>query len=161
AFNNDAGGIFDAQNSVNTAIYWATNPQTSFNNAGIFRKTTTGAGRTIFSGSIFLNNSGTVDSQIGTIEIGPGTSTGTFTTSAGAAVEFTYGTHTLDAGATFTGSGSKLNGAVFNGTGFTVAAGCTLTWSAGTMNGAGQTTTVSPGGTVVIAGNVILDARTF
>jgi uncharacterized repeat protein (TIGR01451 family) len=160
SFNNTSGGVFDAQNATNTTILWNTNPQVFFNNAGLVKKTTTGAGKTNFSG-ILMNNSGTIDAQVGTIDLDGGTSTGSFTTSAGATVDFTGGTHTLNAGATINGPGVRLIGATLTGTGINVASGGTLTWISGTMSGAGQTTTVSPGGKIVLAGTGTLTQRTL
>ena len=159
-FSNNASGVFDAQNATNTQLFWSTNPPVAFNNSGLVKKSTTGAGKTIFSG-VLLNNSGTVDAQLGIIDVEAGTSTGTFTTSPGAEIQFTSNTHTLNTPAQITGSGVKLMGATLTGTGITVASGGTLTWVSGTMTGAGQTTTINAGGTLVIAGNGTLNARTL
>jgi uncharacterized repeat protein (TIGR01451 family) len=159
-FNNNATGVFDAQNATDTSIFWNINPPVAFNNAGLFRKTTTAAGKTIVSG-VVMNNTGTIDAQLGTIALDNGTSTGSFTTSAGANVDFVGGTHTLNAGATLNGPGIRLVGATLTGTGINVASGGTLTWVSGAMNGPGQTTTITSGGKIVYAGSGTLNERTL
>jgi uncharacterized repeat protein (TIGR01451 family) len=160
AFINNGSGIFDARNATDTRIFWVTNPPVAFNNAGTFRKTTTGAGRTIFDG-VTLNNTGTVESQIGTVEVEGGASTGAFTTTGSGLIAFTTGTHTLNAGTTLNGPGLRLTGATLTGTGVNIMNGATLTWTAGTMSGASQTTTINSGGTIVFNGTGTLNQRTL
>ena len=159
-FHNEASGVFDAQNAANTQIFWSFGGLPSFNNDGLFKKTTTGAGITSFTGGILFNNTGTADAQVGMIRIAGGTSSGTFTAAAPATIEFNGGTHTMN-GASITGDGVTLNGATINGTGFTILNGAVMTWLSGSMNGSStaQVTTINSGGTLDIAGPATLNSR--
>ena len=88
--------------------------QGTFNNFGTFLKSA-GTGTTY--GDIAFNNSGTVDAGSGTLDLaGGGTSTGAFTTEAGAVLEFGGGPHFLTASSSVGGAGDVLFGSeTFNG----------------------------------------------
>jgi hypothetical protein len=99
--NNPAGSTFNLQGDVQ--YLWGCGlcgAVSSFNNAGTFKKTA-GSGTAVFSGVIF-NNTGTVEVQTGTLKVGAGTHTGSFTGSTGASLEFAqvFGGQTQDLTAT-------------------------------------------------------------
>ena len=111
----------------------------AINNSGNWN--VSGAGLVSSVDGIAFNNTGTVNVASGTLSLGGGgMSTGAFATSAGATLNFTGGTHFLNAGVSFTGTG------LVNVAGATVTAGgtasviiniATLGLSAGTLDGAG------------------------
>ncbi|NEQ37415.1 MAG: hypothetical protein F6K40_14535 [Okeania sp. SIO3I5] len=152
-FNNS--GQFNIQNSQDF------NPV--FNNTGTVTKSA-GNGTATFDGN--FDNSGTVDVQIGTVSLDGfstnSTNTGTLNTAAGATLEVTRGTLTLNPGTNFTGTGlvrqsggtitletlaaTPVNianftqdGGTFNGGGALNITG-NFNWTDGTQGGTGVTT---------------------
>ena len=106
--NNLSGGVFelDADGAFSLA---AVNGSGAINNAGIFRKLSSGVTQFGTSGSVTgpdFNNSGLLDLQSGQLNVLSGASSGEFRTGTGAALWFWGGVHTLNSGATFTGAGS-------------------------------------------------------
>jgi len=75
-----------------------------FQNAGTVKKSNGAAGESEFNGT--FHNTGTVLAQVGTLNLGGGTSTGSFDVAAGAILKFGLSTAFLNTGATFTGSGT-------------------------------------------------------
>jgi hypothetical protein len=81
----------------------------AFNNSGTFRKNSAGAsqfGTVSAAQGPDFNNSGLVDIVSGQLNLLGGVSSGQFRTEAGAVLWFWGGTHTLNAGASFSGAGS-------------------------------------------------------
>ena len=164
-FNNLSGGVFDAQSDA--LVDQDVGAAATFNNTGIFKK----SGGTATTLESVFNNTGSVQVQSGTLNltVGGGTSSGSFDTASGTTLDFGSGTHTLDAGATFTGAGPSrvtggtvtVNGAVsavnFGQTGGTLDGGDTLTvtgtfsWTGGTMSGSGKTS-IAAGGAMTLSG---------
>ena len=115
----------------------------TFNNAGTFTKS---AG-TLTTILVTANNTGTISVESGTVTLNAGgTHSGFFSPGTGATLRFGGGTHILEAGTSFTGSGTvqlsagtlTLNSAVSS------AADTTFTLSAGTLNGPGALTLNGP-----------------
>jgi hypothetical protein len=80
-FNNLKGATFLAQSSGEVATSFFSAATGTFNNAGTLQE----SGNTTSAGIVSLfTNSGQVNVQSGTLSIGPGTDTGTFTVQAGA-----------------------------------------------------------------------------
>ncbi len=115
-FNNETGSTFDIQTDAGTG---ASGTISTFNNAGTVRKSA-GSGVAILSG-INFNNSGTVAVETGTLRVGGGSSSGSFTVSPGATMEFSpfnnlphaiTGQVTIPVGATlrFAGFTTNVNG---------------------------------------------------
>jgi hypothetical protein len=162
-FNNQTGGIFDAQS--NAIFSWTLLGSTpTFNNIGTFRKTIS-ASTTTFSGVTFINT-GTVEAQTGTISFSGGViSGGTFNAGPGTTISFA-GTSTFNNGTVFTGAGVNLvtggsvtlSGTVtstnFEFAGGTLTNGGTFTgtfnWTGGTISGGFMN--VPTGGTLNISG---------
>jgi uncharacterized repeat protein (TIGR01451 family) len=178
-FNN--AGTFDAQ--ANWLVTCGTGCGSStFNNSGTFKKTT-GVGTTNVTSAITFNNTGTVDAQTGTIQLPGGTSTGTFNTTNSPAttmIDFRAGTHTFNASASFTGTGTAsfsgalaVLGTTISPPNASVSAGTVkgagnfsptnLTWSGGTIGATGDTgnLTIPVGGTVALSGSPNLNTRPF
>lgn len=169
---------WDCQGSASMSI-------SVFQNAGTVKKSA-GAGVTEFHGT--LNNTGTVLAQVGTLVLGGGTSTGSFDASAGAIIQFGIAAAFLNAGATFTGSGTievAVTGAFFPNVpitfpatltfhlnGFSLSPGAsgslttagTFRWSRGTIQAlSGPVTSngpfnVVPGATKTLQGTLNLNA---
>ena len=98
---NQAGAVFDIQcdQSMNNGI----SPGT-FHNAGLLRKRVT-AGSTTFN--VFLDNTGSVQAQTGTIFVSAGVNLGgSFQANSGAAITFNSGTYTLSSPPNFQGPGT-------------------------------------------------------
>lgn len=135
----------------------------TFNNTGTLNRTTTTGIATIWWP---FNNTGTVNvANGGTLSLkGGGTSTGDFETSLNSVLNFSFGTHTLNAGADFSGVGIvRVSGATLNvnaavdaniGTTFELTNGWlsgshtltiygTMNWTGGAMSGTG-TTNIAP-----------------
>ena len=169
--NNQAGGVFDIR--VDSTFFSTTDSSVrTFNNAGTLRKTA-GAGSTTWEG--VMNNTGTVEVQVGTLVFnGSGLSSGAFTNVAGTVLGWTSGIHELTNGVTLTGAGTwalagatlevkagttvspagtfALSSGILGGAGnFTVPSGSTFAWTAGTM----QT-----GGVFTVAAGAALTAST-
>lgn len=132
----------------------------SFTKNGGSGTTTIGIGGTA---TLFFHNSGTVNVQTGTLQIGSGSlanvHTGAFNISSGATLNLS-GTHTLNSTASFTGTGTALISGTVNATGThavaapltltgilqstgTVNASNAVTWSSGLMASAGTTNILS------------------
>src|ERR1019366_3875657 len=76
----------------------------NFHNAGLVRKRVTAGATTL---NVFLDNSGTVQAQTGTIYISTGGNLGgTFQADSGAAINFNGGTYTLSSPPNFQGPGT-------------------------------------------------------
>ena len=150
----------------------------AFNNAGTFRKSTTGTtqfGTAIPPQDPDFNNAGLVDLLSGQLNLMGGNSSGQFQTAAGAVLWFWGGTHTLSTGASFIGPGSVrlyqgvaapqwlVNGSVsvtelelgangtVGGTG-ALGIGSALYWTNGVIQGSGSLS-ISPGATLNIGGS--------
>jgi len=98
---NQAGALFDVQcdQVMVNGIAFAT-----FHNAGLLRKRVT-AGSTFFN--VFMDNSGTVQAQTGTIFFSGGANlVGSFQANSGAAINFNGGTYTLSSPPNFQGPGA-------------------------------------------------------
>ncbi|MEM1170047.1 MAG: calcium-binding protein [Cyanobacteria bacterium P01_H01_bin.35] len=167
-FNNI--GNFDIQNSE--SFLGDNEDGSTFNNSGTVTKTLS-PGASDFENNVF-NNTGTVDAQTGSIVFGNGSSSGTFHTIRNTTIQFDSGTHTLNHGTAFTGSGfprlsggrltvgdtandtinainfEQTNGTI-NGPGNFTTTG-TFDWSGGTQSGVGSTT-IGATGTLNITGN--------
>ncbi len=102
-------------------------------NAGLLRKTG-GTGTTTF-GNVAFVNTGDVQVQSGTLNLGiGGSATGTFEVSANATLQFSGGTYTLSSASSITGAGLVLlsGGTVNDGGNFVISG--TNTISGGTFN---------------------------
>lgn len=169
-FSNTPGATFDFQ--ADGAAFVLAGGSPVLGNAGTFRKTA-GTGTTTIS--LPCHNFNSVQVQTGTLALaGGGTSSGQFTSSNGATLNFSSGTHTLSGSSTLSGPGSVLvNGGTVNVNG-TVAVGAltnsatlnfnavgtayttNLTLSGGTLSGSGTLAIPGPfnwtGGTLGGAG---------
>lgn len=132
--NIASGTIFDAQGD-GTLNFGATSAVV--NNNGTFQKSA-GAGVTTVGPTVTFNNSGTVDVQTGTLQLGSsgGTHSGTFD-ATGATLRFSNGTHTFPGNAMLTGTiavtASSGNTPVLNFSGTSATLG-SVTQTIGTMN---------------------------
>ena len=121
----NSGGIFDNQgtfNAVHPVDRDISGPGT-FNNSGTFSKSV-GTGITRITAA--FNNTSPLNVTTGTVILGGGGSgTGAYNVSAGATLEFSAGTHTLDASSSVLGAG-------------------TVIFSGGTVNFDGTYPTMSP-----------------
>ena len=106
-------GTFDVQTDSTIANAGGTLPV--FNNIGAFTKSASPNGGTTSIG-IQFNNSGTVNTQSGTLYLANGgTHTGTFNVPAGASLSFSGGTHNLLAGSNLNCLGTvTVNGGTVN-----------------------------------------------
>jgi len=130
-------GTFDAQNDA-AFSYCCSGAIAQFNNSGLFLKSA-GTAATVFS-NFALNNSGQVQAKVGSIDLaGGGTSSGTFTTLTGAAIQFAGGIHVLREGAKVSGPGTtRIRNATVNLEGQTILdAGGTFELASGNVGGAG------------------------
>src|ERR1019366_8206379 len=127
----------------------------NFHNAGLVRKRVTAGATTC---GVFLDNSGTVQAQTGTIYISSGSNLGgTFQADSGAAINFNGGTYTLSSPPNFQGPGAvqftggnlTLNGIALVGQN-TVAATGTIN-----LNG----TSLNAGASLTIASNAVLNIQ--
>src|ERR1019366_2416791 len=136
----------------------------NFHNAGLVRKRVT-AGATTFS--VFLDNSGMVQAQTGTIYVSSGGNLGgTFQADSGAAINFNGGTYTLSSPPNFQGpgavqfTGGNLTLNAFTGT-FTLngiaLVGQNTVAATGTINLNG--TSLSAGASLAIASNAVLNIQ--
>jgi uncharacterized protein YaiE (UPF0345 family) len=177
AINNLAGGTFELL-ADGTFSGSSAPGGGSFNNAGTFRKSTSGTtqfGTAIPPQGPDFNNAGLVELLSGQLNLMGGNSSGQFQIAAGAALWFWGGTHTLGTGASFTGPGSVrlfqgvaapqwlVNGSVsttelelgtngtVGGTG-TLGIGSVLHWTNGVIQGSGSMN-ISPGATLDIGGS--------
>jgi hypothetical protein len=107
-------GVFDIRSDIAWQNYTGASGSLTLNNSGTLKKSA-GTGDFFFLNT-GLNNSGTVDVQTGTLAFGGGTgsSSGQFKAAAGSEVVFVAGTQTLTDGATASGAGAlavrNLNG---------------------------------------------------
>jgi len=165
--SNRPGALFHVQNA---AALNSSGVNNRFDNAGTFRKSVN-AGTTTVASGVSFNNYGAVEIEAGTNRLaGGGSATGTFTASAGAVVEWTAGTFTLNPGAQLNGSGLyRLNAgnvtadaspsvenldlthgsSTLGGTGVVTIASA-MNWTAGAMSGTGRTI-IAPGATLQAA----------
>jgi len=195
---NCPGALFDVQSAV--AAGYLSGAACRFDNAGTYRKEIN-PGTTTFGRGVPFNNYGTMDLQSGTLlcddsflnngtvslaagataELAAGgSSSGTFTATATALVEWTAGTFTLNPGAQLNDAGFyRINGAtlictpdlevqnidVLAGTlggASTLTVSNVMNWTGGTMSGSGATV-IAPGATLNINGSsgVFLANRTL
>ncbi|MGH7967379.1 MAG: hypothetical protein ACREIC_01495, partial [Limisphaerales bacterium] len=106
--NNLPGAVFELD-ADGAFILSAVNGGGAINNAGVFRKLSDGVtqfGTSVSVSGPDFNNSGLLDLQSGQMNVLSGASSGEFRTGTGATLWFWGETHTLNAGATFTGTGS-------------------------------------------------------
>ena len=135
----------------------------TINNSGTFKKTTT-------TGATSLNvpvvNTGTIDVQTGTINLGGGGSNTTNLTISGAAgvLQFTAGTFDLNTGTAISGAGTfRINttGTVNVNAAMSIPAATSLDFLAGTLGGTGTFTVNGPfswsGGTMSGAGTTTVN----
>ena len=178
SITNEAGNTFTTDFDGSTGIVFGGTG--TFNNEGIFTKSG-GTGTTSFNSTSF-NNTGIVNVNSGTLALnGGGTQTGNFSVSNGTTLSFN-GTHTLNAGTSFSGAGAiqftggsltvnaavatpasmafSMSGAALNGAG-TLTVDGPLTWSGGTMNGVGTLNATGganlSGGTKFLADNRVVN----
>jgi hypothetical protein len=170
--NNRAGAIFDAQNDVSLS------GAAVFNNSGLFKKSA-GLGTTAISWA--FNNTGQVQVQSGTLSLaGGGMQTGTYDVASGSTLRFSGGTHNLNPGIVFTGSGSldvaggtvNVDGSVDLSLTLSLSGGTLallsnrtfnhLDWSGGTLAGP-SVVTVPAGGTINLSSSAskVLSAVTL
>ncbi len=177
-FNNQAGGIFTVQSTQPWSFSLGGAPSLFTNQAG-GTVNKTGFGTASFL-NVPFNNGGTVNvSGGGLVLAGGGVSSGPFSVASAARIEFARGTHTLQSGAAFTGTGTvtvpfpgtlalvtnvsvmhlDLTGGTVDGAG-TLTVADSLEWADGTLTGAGATN-VAAGGSFHIGGNTpkILERR--
>jgi hypothetical protein len=177
-WNNKAGSLFLLPDSASLSNFFA--GAAAFNNAGTLRKT--GPVGTAAVG-ISLNNTGTVDVQVGTLALnGDGAGSGLFTLATVTALSIGSAGYVLAAGANISGAGVvqvptfdtlTISGAAsvqtLSVTGGTVAANAdlavnSLTFSSGTITGPGTITINGPlawsGGTMSGAGTTTLNDGT-
>lgn len=83
--NNPSGSVFDIRTDADTTDSAILTPPSAINNGGVFRKSG-GTGLSTVGG--VFNNTGVVEVQTGTLQLPGGTSSGSFTVSPGAALEF-------------------------------------------------------------------------
>jgi hypothetical protein len=174
-WNNYSGALFEIQNDLTAAFVGGS--AAVFNNSGTLRKSG-GAGTANFQYGV--NNALVVSCSSGASSLGGGgTSGGSFSTSAGAFLDFSGGTHTLLANAGFGGDGLfRINGSgTLNFAGaitvfpaFELAVGGTLegtntaifagpfTWSGGVMDSAfgtgGRTIFANSAAVSITTGNI-------
>jgi hypothetical protein len=173
--NNRTGAVFEAQNNANFTS--ESGSAAALNNAGTFTKSASTA-TTHFDAQ--FNNTGTVNVETGTLELaGGGTSSGNFSIAAGSSVKLSQGIFTFTGG-TATDSGSisaagatllvqspvtfqnlSLTSGSVAGTGTLFVTG-TMSWTGGTMSGAGFTTIrASAALSISEAGQKMLSRRTL
>lgn len=142
---NASGALFDVR-TFNQSIFASALADRSallgapvFDNAGTFRKSTSGG----FGVSVPFINRGTIDVQLGSFSFNDGSAhSGSVTLATGAALTLAGGTHDFNAGASVQGPGRlTLSGA---GTVFNILADTTIdsafTHSGGTLQGGGDLT---------------------
>ena len=159
-FNNLAGATLDAKH---TGDLWFDRSGTTalsepqFNNAGLLEKTT-GSGSSGFDLNFNNLSTGSVDAQIGTINlVRGGTSGGSFVAQGGATLLFSGGTHSLDAASSITGGGTvQVSGGTVNMAGTHNVTGTTrLSGGTFNLNAAGTTTLLNiSGGTLAGTGDL-------
>jgi hypothetical protein len=151
--DNEQNGVFDIQND-NSILYGGGGA--TFLNEGLFRKSA-GTGTTQVNPGVSFNNTGTVELDTGTLLLADGASTGSFSVDPGATLNFATGAFDLNAGTTFSGAGlvqfggatvsvnapigignAVLSLGTLTGNG-TLTVDDQLTWTSGTMSGAGMT----------------------
>ena len=100
-FENQSGAILDLQ--TNASIDGVVGGGTIENQGTIVKSVGFG---NLIGNLVSLNNSGTLEAQVGTLQVaGGGTNTGTLHADAGAAIQFISGTMQLDAGSASSGEG--------------------------------------------------------
>jgi hypothetical protein len=151
-FNNLGTGTFD--NQFDGLMFWQGGIPV-FNNMGMFRKSA-GTGTTVIS-SIVFNNDGMVDVQTGTLSANSGGTSGGSFDSTGTTMQFSGGTHDLQATSSVTGN-VLVSGGTVNVSGSYTATGTTA--SGGAINYENTTTAATTvtldqtGGTVGGAGDL-------
>src|SRR5262249_25673620 len=153
--NVQSGGTFDMQNDQSlTQNLGGTTFQLNVQMGGTLTKSA-GTGTTTLSG-IVSTFAGTTTVMSGTLALtGTSTTTGAFNISSGAELDFSGGTHTLNAGTAVSGTGLvrliagtltvaaavsipnlEISGGTLDGVG-TLTVGNTLNWLSGTISGGG------------------------
>jgi hypothetical protein len=169
-FENQAEGVFLAQNSEPVSDTDGVATAATFQNVGTFRKAGD-IGTTTFTGVTF-NNSGLVAVDDGTLLLAGGVGSGRFVaTSADSTLTFGSGTYALDAGSSLTGPGlARLSGSTttlnintnltcerFELVSGTLSGAGTLTvstgfnWAGGSQTGSGVTE-IAPAATLTLSG---------
>ncbi|MBI3851712.1 MAG: hypothetical protein HY298_15770 [Verrucomicrobia bacterium] len=140
---NRAGALFHVQSA---AFLSSGGTGGRFDNAGTFRKSANSGTTTVVSGVSF-NNSGTVEIQTGTLDLGGGgTHSGSFAVPAGTALTLSGGGHSAGASSSVIGAGQ-----------FTISGGTATL--AGLVNVSGSNT--FSGGTANLNGNYICTNNTM
>jgi len=171
--NNYSSGVIDFRSDSGFYYDYGGDGLFTVNNEGLIKKSD-GSGNTNFDHAV-LNNSGTVEVQAGTIELGyGGSNSGTMNINSGKTLLFRSGTFTLNEGGLFDGSGTvrltggnlsadgTTNGTVYNtnvafdmtggelsGEGKSTIKG-TMNWSGGTISI--QNLNINSGATMNIEG---------
>jgi len=169
-FNNQAGGTFAIQNNQTWSFSSGGAPAQFNNLAGSTLAKSAGSGTTTFA-NVPVNNSGTIYAGSGVLALaGGGADNGAFTVAPTARVDFSAGTHTLNSGATISGTGVarvtgsatltlagnvtaanlELTDGIVDGAGTLTISG-TLHWLAGTLSGPGVTS-IAAGATFDLTG---------
>ena len=170
-FNNESGALVDvsaSNNSGSPLFYWDGNGDNpTFNNkAGATLRKRVGTTNEFRFRDTKFNNSGTVDTQTGTVFLGQSfsggglnTLTGGTFTGAGLTVlsddSVTSGTITIQSGARL-----ELQSGILSGTATLAGAGM-FNWTSGTIGGAGVTTLAATLITNLTGSNHILDGHTL
>jgi hypothetical protein len=125
------GATLDIQGDP-TVAYNLGGTATALNVLGILTRTTSGNAAVL---NVAVNDSGTVSVQSGSLQLGGGgASSGSFTAASGATLDFSGGTHALDATSSVTGAGTVgVTGGTLNAAGAVAVTG-TLQVSGGTAN---------------------------
>ena len=163
-FNNEVGALFDVRTDQ-LFDYSGLSPLPTFNNLGTLRKS---AGMGTSTIDVAVNNSSPVEVQTGRLSLTRGgTSSGDFTVSSGAILDFGGGTHNiaLDDGKSISGAGrvrfsagiTNISGnGDYNVTGNTEVTGGTVNFNrnASTVNALLNAGTLAGSGIVTVTGNL-------
>jgi hypothetical protein len=147
-FTNRPGALFEVQNAA-TFLFSGGGFSGRFDNAGTFRKSANSAATTVGSGIAF-NNSGTVEIQVGTLQLNSGGAhSGSFTVPLGTALVLS-GDHNALGGSSITGAGQlTLTGGTSTFAGLVNVSGSN-TFNAGSATFTGNT--ICTNNTVAISG---------
>jgi len=180
--NNQAAGLIELTGSNSNPIYYSTSGNT-LNNAGVLAKHTDPGSQSLDIGGT-INNTGLVHVATGQLSLqNSGDHTGAFDIDSGAVLQINAGTHNLNAGVSFTDTGT-LNIAggttnvntplIFGATeplvtmsGGIVSGGSDLTfnagfnWNGGTISGSGLLVSGAGSTTTIGGGSVTLSGKTW
>jgi len=159
AFNNLAGGVFEAQSEAqffyNSCYGCGSAPV--INNAGTIRKTATAGGSTELN--IYVSNSALMNVLAGRLAVNGGIGgNGTVQATSPATLDLAAGNHAFSNG-TIAGTGVVFSGGTMAGA---VTISGTLTWTGGNFS-SGGTTTIASGGLLKLTGpnDKILQSHTI